>query len=430
MMNDEILDWQIDSRTQSIIKVIGVGGGGGNAVNHMYRAGNIHDVSFAVCNTDYQDLEDSPVPVKVQLGDEGLGAGAIPEEARKHAEASVDKIKALLSDGTKMVFITAGMGGGTGTGAAPVIARVAKEMGILTVGIVTIPFAFEMESKIYEALKGVEAISKNVDALLVINNERLYEIYSDLSLINAFAKADDLLNIAAKSIAEIITVKGIMNLDFKDVKTTLKDGGVALMSNGEAKGENRLDMAINAALHSPLLNNNNVYDAQKLLFYISFSEAHALHMPEMEAIREFSKKLTRGDEIKVIWGYGIDNSLGENVKITILASGFSIDDVPQVREHREAESKAEEEARRKLAEEARKRKEEEEREKERLKDKYGVKTSKNAIHRTEPFILTLDELDDDKILEALEKTPAFKRERDFDPRTFRSDAQYSTTLFN
>jgi cell division protein FtsZ len=423
MTNDEILDWQIESRTQSIIKVIGVGGGGGNAVNHMYRAGNIHDVSFAVCNTDSQDLKKSPIPVKVQLG-EGLGAGGKPEKARAAAEASVDKIKALLSDGTCMAFITAGMGGGTGTGAAPVVARVAKEMGILTVGIVTIPFEFEMESKIFQALKGVEEIAKNVDALLVINNERLYEIYRvrDLTAREAFAKANDMLNIAAKSIAEIITVEGVMNLDFEDVKTTLEDGGVAIMSNGEAKGEDRLENAIAAALDSPLLNNNNVYNANKLLFYISYSEDHELRISEIAAVKEFSKKLTRGDEINVIWGHGIDNTLGENVKITLLASGFSIDNVPGIIEQKDAASKADVDRAAKEAAATKK-------EKNRLFELYGVNNPSNNLYRTEPFVLTLDELDDDKILEALEKTPAFKRERDFDPRTFRSDAQYATSLF-
>ncbi|MFA7141399.1 MAG: cell division protein FtsZ, partial [Proteiniphilum sp.] len=231
-MNDEILDFMIESRTDAIIKVIGVGGGGGNAVNHMFQEG-IHDVSFALCNTDNQALMESPVPVKVQLGQHttgGLGAGNKPEVARKAAEESVPLIEDLLNDGTKMVFITAGMGGGTGTGAAPVVARVAKEMGILTVGIVTIPFMFEGPRKIVQALKGVEEIARNVDALLVINNERLRDIYCDLTMLNAFAKADDTLATAARSIAEIITVHGHVNLDFADVETTLKDGGVAIMS--------------------------------------------------------------------------------------------------------------------------------------------------------------------------------------------------------
>ena len=219
----------------SIIKVIGVGGGGSNAVNHMYREG-IHDVTFAVCNTDNKALQDSPVPHKIQLGSEGLGAGNKPEKAKQATEESIQAIKEMLNDGTKMVFITAGMGGGTGTGAAPIIAKTAKEMDILTVGIVTIPFKWEGKKKINQALDGVEEISRNVDALLVINNERLREIYQDFTVVEAFAKADDTLCNAARSIAEIITMHGIINLDFNDVKTVLKDGGVAIMSSGYGEG--------------------------------------------------------------------------------------------------------------------------------------------------------------------------------------------------
>ena len=227
----DMLDFGIPEEKHSIIKVIGVGGGGGNAVNHMYREG-IHDVTFVVCNTDNQALNDSPVPVKLQLGHEGLGAGNRPQRAREAAEESVDAIRNMLNDGTRMAFITAGMGGGTGTGAGPVIARVSKEMDILTVGIVTIPFRFEGIKKIDQALDGVEEMAKHVDALLVINNERLRAIYPDLSVDDAFGKADDTLSVAAKSIAEIITIHGRINLDFNDVKTVLKDGGVAIMSTG------------------------------------------------------------------------------------------------------------------------------------------------------------------------------------------------------
>ena len=231
------IDFTINNKINnpSIIKVIGVGGGGGNAVNHMYDEG-IHDVTYVVCNTDNKALSDSNVPSKLQLGKDGLGAGNKPEKGRQAAVDSTDEIKMMLDDGTRMVFITAGMGGGTGTGAAPVIAQCAKDSGILTVGIVTIPFAFEGKKKIDQALDGVEEISKHVDALLVINNERLREIYPELTVRNAFAKADDTLSVAAKSIAEIITMHGIMNLDFQDVTTVLKDGGVAIMSNGEAEG--------------------------------------------------------------------------------------------------------------------------------------------------------------------------------------------------
>ena len=265
-----LLDFGEPERENSIIKVIGVGGGGGNAVNHMYREG-IHDVTFVLCNTDNQALNDSPVPVHLQLGKEGLGAGNRPEKARAAAEESLDDIKQVLSDGTRMAFITAGMGGGTGTGAAPVIARVSKEMGILTVGIVTIPFRFEGDRKIDQALDGVEEMSKHVDALLVINNERLREIYPELTVLDAFGKADDTLSIAAKSIAEIITVHGLINLDFNDVKTVLKDGGVAIMSTGYGEGEGRVRKAIEDALNSPLLNENDVFNSKKILLSISFS---------------------------------------------------------------------------------------------------------------------------------------------------------------
>ena len=247
-MKKEILDFGV-AEQNSIIKVIGVGGGGGNAVNHMYREG-IHDVTFVLCNTDAQALNDSPVPIHLQLGKEGLGAGNKPEKAREAAEETIDDIKKMLSDGTKMAFITAGMGGGTGTGAAPVIAKVSKDMDILTVGIVTIPFRFEGNKKIDQALDGVEEMSKHVDALLVINNERLREIYPDMSVLNAFGKADDTLSVAAKSIAEIITVHGLINLDFNDVKTVLKDGGVAIMSTGYGEGEGRVKQAIEDALNS------------------------------------------------------------------------------------------------------------------------------------------------------------------------------------
>ena len=284
----DVLDFEELPKENCIIKVIGVGGGGGNAVSHMYRT-NIHDVSFILCNTDRQALNNSPVPTHLQLG-EGLGAGNIPEVARKAAEASEDEIRRMLNDGTKMSFITAGMGGGTGTGAAPIIARVSKELGILTVGIVTIPFRFEGPNKIDQALDGVEEMAKFVDALLVINNERLRDIYNDLSVINAFAKADDTLNVAVRSITEIITEHGIINLDFNDVRTVLKDGGVAIMSTGYGDGEGRVKKAIQDALHSPLLSNNDVFNSKKILLNISFAEDkenEGLMMDEMNDVHEF-----------------------------------------------------------------------------------------------------------------------------------------------
>ena len=345
----------------NIIKVIGVGGGGGNAVNHMYREG-IHDVSFVLCNTDAQALNASPVPVHIQLGKEGLGAGNVPEKARKAAEETLDDIKAMLDDGTMMTFITAGMGGGTGTGAAPVIAKASKDMGILTVGIVTIPFLWEGEKKINKALDGVEELAKNVDALLVINNERLREVYADLSVLNAFGKADDTLSVAAKSIAEIITSRGIVNLDFNDVRTVLEDGGVAIMSTGYGEGEGRLRKAIESALHSPLLNNNDIYNSKKILLSITFAADKAnnegLRMEEMNEVNEFMSHFNCDYQFK--WGIFLDPNLGEKVKVTILATGFGIKNIDGMQEHKtkkytqEEEKEEEELKRQREAEEERK----------------------------------------------------------------------------
>ena len=287
MDENEMMDFGFKSASPSIIKVIGVGGGGGNAVNHMYKQG-INDVTFVLCNTDNQALTKSPIPRKVQLGKsitQGLGAGNKPEIARAAAEESEEEISKLFNDGTKMVFITAGMGGGTGTGAAPVVARIAKGLGVLTVGIVTIPFLFEGEPKIRKALAGVEEMRQYVDALLVINNERLSEIYPDLNFMNAFAKADDTLTTAARSIAEIITTNSHVNLDFADVNTTLRDGGVAIISTGFGSGEKRLTKAIEDALHSPLLNNKDVFGAKRVLINLYFSEEEQAQM-KMEETHE------------------------------------------------------------------------------------------------------------------------------------------------
>ena len=345
----------------NIIKVIGVGGGGGNAVNHMYREG-IHDVSFALCNTDAQSLNASPVPVHIMLRNEELCAMSMPKQAREIAEDTIDDIKHMLDDGTKMTFITAGMGGCTGTGAAPVIARVSKEMGILTVGIVTIPFLWEGEKKINKALDGVEELAKNVDALLVINNERLREVYADLSVLNAFGKADDTLSVAAKSIAEIITSRGIVNLDFNDVRTVLEDGGVAIMSTGYGEGEGRLRKAIDNALHSPLLNNNDIYNSKKILLSITFASDKAnnegLRMEEMNEVNEFMSHFNCDYQFK--WGIFLDPNLGEKVKVTILATGFGIKNIDGMQEHKtkkytqEEEKEEEELKRQREAEEERK----------------------------------------------------------------------------
>ncbi len=372
-----LLDFGAPEKESNIIKVIGVGGGGGNAVNHMYREG-IHDVSFVLCNTDNQALNDSPVPVHLQLGKEGLGAGNKPEKARQAAEESIDAVRNMLSDGTKMAFITAGMGGGTGTGAAPVIARISKEMGILTVGIVTIPFRFEGTKKIDQALDGVEEMAKHVDALLVINNERLREIYPDLEVLDAFGRADDTLSIAAKSIAEIITMHGLMNLDFNDVKTVLKDGGVAIMSTGYGEGEGRVKKAIEDALHSPLLNNNDILSSKKILLNISFSsdkkETQGLMMEEMNEVHEFMGKFSSEFEIK--WGLAIDPELGKKVKVTILATGFGIENVEGM--DRRIKEYTQEEANR-MAEE-----EERERERKRRRGDYYGTDGNNKTYRRQP----------------------------------------------
>ena len=342
----------------NIIKVIGVGGGGGNAVNHMYREG-IHDVSFALCNTDAQSLNASPVPVHIMLRNEELCAMSMPKQAREIAEDTIDDIKHMLDDGTKMTFITAGMGGCTGTGAAPVIARVSKEMGILTVGIVTIPFLWEGEKKINRALDGVEELAKNVDTLLVINNERLREVYADFSLLNAWEKVDDTLSMAAKSIAEIITSRGIVNLNFNDVRTVLEDGGVAIMSTGYGEGEGRLRKAIDNALHSPLLNNNDIYNSKKILLSITFaadkSNNEGLRMEEMNEVNEFMSHFNCDYQFK--WGIFLDPNLGEKVKVTILATGFGIKNIDGMQEHQTKKYIQEEKA---AAEEAKRKKEEEE----------------------------------------------------------------------
>ena len=342
----------------NIIKVIGVGGGGGNAVNHMYREG-IHDVSFALCNTDAQALNASPVPVHIMLRNEELCAMSMPKQAREIAEDTIDDIKHMLDDGTKMTFITAGMGGCTGTGAAPVIARVSKEMGILTVGIVTIPFLWEGEKKINRALDGVEELAKNVDTLLVINNERLREVYADFSLLNAWEKVDDTLSMAAKSIAEIITSRGIVNLNFNDVRTVLEDGGVAIMSTGYGEGEGRLRKAIDNALHSPLLNNNDIYNSKKILLSITLaadkSNNEGLRMEELNEVNEFMSHFNCDYQFK--WGIFLDPNLGEKVKVTILATGFGIKNIDGMQEHQTKKYIQEEKA---AAEEAKRKKEEEE----------------------------------------------------------------------
>lgn len=319
----DILDFgPIEDMSQNIIKVIGVGGGGCNAVRNMYNEG-IEGVTYAVCNTDSASLSKSPVPVKIQLG-AGLGAGANPEVGRKEAETNIKDIEQLLDDGTKMAFVTAGMGGGTGTGAAPVVARAAKEKGILTVGVVTIPFYFEQKRKIIKALRGVDEMRKNVDAMLIINNERLCDIYadSDVTIKEAFQRADNILKDAVKGISELITVStdGGINLDFRDVETTMRDGGGAIMAMGRANGENRVERAIIDALDSPLLYGNDIGKAKRILFNIYSSEQAPFRVREMLEIDDFFSQLD--PNIDVIWGTSIDESLGEDAKVTILATGM------------------------------------------------------------------------------------------------------------
>lgn len=313
---------QTEDTTKNIIKVIGVGGGGCNAVKNMYSEG-IVNVSFAVCNTDSQSLSKSPVPVKIMLGKSGLGAGANPEVGRSEAQNTQEDIQRLLNDGTKMAFVTAGMGGGTGTGAAPVIAGIAKSMGILTVGIITIPFYFEKRKKIVKALQGVEEMRKNVDALLIVNNERLCDVYADseITVKDAFKLADKVLSDATKSISELITVEGTINLDFRDIETTIKSGGGAIMAMGRASGEGRVQNAILNALDSPLLYGSDISNAQRILFNIYTSSKHPIFVREMREIDAFFDELN--PNIKVIWGLSDDDSLDEDAKVTILATGLN-----------------------------------------------------------------------------------------------------------
>ncbi len=430
--NEDIGVFNFEQGAPSIIKVIGVGGGGSNAVNHMYNEG-IHDVTFVVCNTDNKALQDSPVPEKIQLGSEGLGAGNRPERARQATEESIEEIKAMLSDGTKMAFITAGMGGGTGTGAAPLIAKTAKDMGILTVGIVTIPFRWEGNKKIDQALDGVEEMSKNVDALLVINNERLREIYQDFTVIKAFAKADDTLCNAARSIAEIITMHGIINLDFNDVSTVLKDGGVAIMSTGYGAGENRVTKGIEDALNSPLLNNNDIYRATKILLRISVPDEtgegnSALMMDEMNEVHEFMAKIMRTD-VETKWGLSIDPTLSDQVKITILATGFGVEDIDSAEmgnrlmardkeQQQRDEEKAEDEAMKAIRRAA----------------IYGGDKNHGSIRRPiYSYIFKEEDLDNEDLISMVETSPTYKRSKEalrqlneFGP--IRNPAETGTTI--
>lgn len=321
-MNDELLIEPVDCTRSSIIKVIGVGGGGGNAVANMYCEG-LHDVRFLVCNTDRKALESSAVPDRLQLGP-GLGAGGDPETGRALAEGDLEAIDDIFDEDTKMVFITAGMGGGTGTGASPIIAREAKSRGLLTVAIVTIPFLFELQRQVDKALDGVERLAKEVDAILVINNERLREIYPDLTVINAFKKADETLTKAVGSIVEIIKMRGRVNLDFRDVNMVLHQGGLAVISSGHATGPQRVTRAIRDALYSPLLNNKDIFRATRIAMAITCSSEpdQALLIDEMSEIEHFTTRFDGNPYFK--WGFVPDAAMGDEIKVTILASGFGL----------------------------------------------------------------------------------------------------------
>lgn len=396
-------------RSATIIKVIGVGGGGNNAINHMYKQ-NIENVSFVVCNTDAQALHNSPVPVRLLIGPtetKGLGAGNDPDKARRAAEESAEDISALFDDTTKMVFITAGMGGGTGTGAAPVVARIAREKNMLTIGIVTIPFLFEGEKKILKALAGADEMSKYVDALLVINNERLTEIYKDIDFLDAFGKADDTLSTAARSISELITCNGRINLDFNDVNTTLKDGGVAIISSGYGEGEHRVTEAILDALNSPLLKNRDVEGSKKILFnlYYSTKSERPFVTSEAAELTDFMAKFA--PEVDVIWGVAFDDTLGDKVKITILAAGFQVTLSDEQTTYSGNRFKgAESEKPKNVPIDAAGR----------IGDVYGkdkVAKRQQDMARARYLVLTPEQLDNDEVVEMVEKSPTFNRDVKF-----------------
>ncbi len=382
-----------------LIKVIGIGGGGNNAINHMYNQ-NISGVSFVVMNTDRQALNNSPVPNRVLIGPNttfGLGAGNKPELAKQAAEESEAEISALFDDETKMVFITAGMGGGTGTGAAPVVARVAREKGVLTIGIVTIPFLFEGKKKIIKALSGADEMQKYVDALLIINNERLSEIYPDLNFMNAFGKADDTLSIAARSISDLINVDGYINLDFNDVNTTLREGGVAIISSGYGEGEQRVTKAIQDALNSPLLKNRDIYGSQRILINIYYSRnaKDEFKMSEIDEMKNFMAQFPLDHDM--IWGVAYDDSLGEKIKITMLASGFNVSldaETAMAEGDKMTDTKVTSAT-------------------SRIEEEYGSKIYNLDLERAmaQYIVLRPEDIDNDEIVDLLEKNPAFKRDQ-------------------
>lgn len=397
-----------NDRNAPIIKIIGVGGGGNNAVNHML-ADKVPGVSFDNINTDYQALKNSPVESKLVLGT-GLGAGNKPEVARQYAEESADKIAALLDEDTKMVFITAGMGGGTGTGASPIVARVAREQGKLTIGVVTLPFLFEGRKKIYKALDGAKELSENVDALMLINNELLTEIYPDLSWDNAFKKADETLSNAARSISELISrnSEGDMNADFADVDTTLRNGGTAIISSGYGEGEHRMTMAIQDALHSPLLKDRDVTTAKRILVHVYHSNVseHPLQMSESVELRSFMEEIV--EDVDVIFGRSVDDTLGDRVKITIIASGFAEKNV--IPEKKEKSPTIKEKITGRLTGEPIDTKDSNEEDvltKIYGQDKINAQNRKKA--RLNFILLEENELDNDILINFIEKNPTYRR---------------------
>lgn len=323
-------DW---SSGKSIIKVIGVGGGGGNAVNQMFKQG-IKDVDFLICNTDKQALKASPITEKIQLGNDvtrGLGAGCNPEKGRKAAMESIEEIRRSLEGGTEMVFITAGMGGGTGTGAAPIIAQEAKKMGLLTVGVVTLPFRDEGSEFLKRAVLGIKELEKHVDSLLIIDNQKLYQMFGDLSIFEAFPKADSVLSTAVKGIAEIITRPGFINVDFADVRMVMENSGMAIMGTGKARGENRANIAVQEAFNYPLLNDFDLRSAQNVLVSITSSNSgHGLRMDELSQIMDYITEYTGGNASKFKRGVVFDPDIGDEIQITIVATGFDMTMLPQV----------------------------------------------------------------------------------------------------
>ena len=390
MLDDEQLIQITAPATNTLIKVIGVGGGGGNAVANMYRDG-MYDVSFLVCNTDKKALKDSPIPTRIQFGP-GLGAGGKPEIGRQYAEQeeSLAAIYDAIDKETKMVFVTAGMGGGTGTGAAPIVAREVKARDILTIGIVTLPFLFEGKKQIDKALDGLELLAKEVDSLIVVNNQRMLSVYHTNSVMDGFHKADQTLTNAVRSVVDIIKMRGVINLDFNDVSMVLRKGGVCIISTGTAHGENRITAAIEDALNSPLLNQNDIFTARRLVMCITFPEKHeTLQMNELCEVEEFIAKFERKN-LESKWGLAKDDSLNGEVKVTILASGFGL-----------VEDEEDEDLLLKRIERE-----------ELVKTYYGdtVKTTKKPNRPV--YIFSQDELDNELLIDQVEAIPTAKRTRE------------------